>query len=308
MTYHQASFQKLPSSGSQNSLAQGLGLGLGQGQGQGQGNQIDNATGLYGGIRADLDIRTLALLIGELGEELRILESADLRCKYMYSVCTLLRLLAAGASTADDAVRLHELMSLTEDSWLTASLQNGEKLSLFLTQARFGLLQLAGRGVVSHRDVFDGIVMSLSSSSTGPSPGPVASASTSGNQQGQQSSKGMKMVLTVSDVAYVLSRCMGITDTTVTMTGKPSSQKTTHSFSHTPLTHSHTPSHIPIHILFHIPLHIPFHPTSHIPFHTPSHIPLHTSPVTNIRGRHTWHTFFFHVLTQPTLLTFDTHD
>ena len=79
--------------------------GQGQGQVQGQGNQIDNAAGLYGGTRADLDIRTLALLIGELGEELRILESADLRCKYMYSVCTLLRLLAAGASTADDAVR-----------------------------------------------------------------------------------------------------------------------------------------------------------------------------------------------------------
>ena len=97
----QVSFQNLPASGSQNSLGQGLGSGSGQG---GSGNLIDNAAGLYGGTRADVDVRTLALLLGELGEELRILESADLRCKYMYSVCTLLRLLAAGTSTADEAV------------------------------------------------------------------------------------------------------------------------------------------------------------------------------------------------------------
>ena len=30
----------------------------------------------------------------------------------------------------------------------------------------------------------------------------------------------MKAILTVSEVAYVLSRCMGITDATVTMTGR----------------------------------------------------------------------------------------
>ena len=119
-------------------------------------------------------------------------------------------------------------MSLTEDTWLTASLQNGEKLSLFLTQARFGLLQLAGRGVSSHRDVFDAIVMPLSTSE-GSSSGPVAIANTNvgGNQGGK-----LKTVLTVSEVAYVLSRCMGITDATVTMTGKPLLPPYTLSYTH----------------------------------------------------------------------------
>ena len=146
----------------------------------------------------------------------QVLGSHEQRCHHLFSFCTLLRLLAAGGAgggaagggeeEAPPAVRLHEVLALAEDVWLlSSSLEKGEKLSLLLSQARFGLLQQAGRAVATHRDVFEGIVASLPTQDSGGA----AVATARGHGQ-----------LTVAEVAYVLSRCVGLSDASVMASGR----------------------------------------------------------------------------------------